>query len=91
MSRSAQTSKRPGFVRRLAHWWRSWKITRATLHPVDCYAVTEVERIARGLGAGVPELHTWAGKWPDAVAPLNRRLAALDAAHIRHSEPRVSP
>jgi hypothetical protein len=45
----------------------------------------EAERIAHGLGASAPELHTVAGKWPDAVEPLNRRLIALDAANIHRS------
>jgi hypothetical protein len=40
----------------------------------------EAERIAHGLGASAPELHTVAGKWADAVEPLNRGPVALDAA-----------
>jgi hypothetical protein len=79
MSHSAQTS--PGLVRRLAHWWQSWKITPAADH----YGGAEAEHIAHGLGASAPELHTVAGKWPDAVEPLNRQLVALDAADIHRS------
>jgi hypothetical protein len=79
MSHSAQTS--PGLVRRLAHWWQRWKITPAVEH----YGVAEAQHIAHGLGASAPELHTVAGKWPDAVEPLNRQLVALDAADIHRS------
>jgi hypothetical protein len=31
----------------------------------------EAKRIAHGLDASAPDLHTVAGKWPDAVGPLN--------------------
>jgi len=78
MSISAQ---QPGFVRRIAHLWRSRKITPA-MQRWDCCGVENVERIGHELGVSVPELHTLAGKWPDAVEPLNYRLTALalDAA-----------
>jgi hypothetical protein len=36
-------------------------------------------------GAEGERVHTVAGKWPDAVEPLNRRLIALDAANIHRS------
>jgi hypothetical protein len=52
---------------------------------VEHYGGAEAERIAHELGSSAPELHTVAGKWPDAVEPLNRRLVALDAANIHRS------
>ena len=53
---SAETSV--SFVLRLAHWWRSSKIRPA----MEQCGGAEAKRIAHGLDASAPDLHTVAGK-----------------------------
>jgi hypothetical protein len=73
---SAETSV--SFVLRLAHWWRSSKIRPA----MEQCGGAEAKRIAHGLDASAPDLHTVAGKWPDAVGPLNYRLTSWPILYI---------
>jgi len=71
MSGSAQTSERPGFVRLLAHWWRSWNGRRRTMVDLDGCGPAEMERIARDVGVSGADLSILAGKWPDAAPRAN--------------------
>ena len=45
MSRLAQTGERPSFVRRLAHWWRSWNGSRRAMADLDSCGPAEMERL----------------------------------------------
>jgi hypothetical protein len=91
MSPSAQTSKRPGLVRELGHWWRTWRQRRRRLVELECCGPAEVEHIARDLGVSRAELSVLAGKWPDAADLLSRRLEQvnLDRAELARVEPQV--
>jgi hypothetical protein len=90
VSRSAQTSERPGFVRRLAHWWRSWNGRRRTLADLDGCGPAEMERIARDVGVS-GDLSILAGKWPDAADLLYWRMneIKLDRKEVTQAEPQV--
>ena len=67
MSGSIQISEQHGFVRRLAHLWRSWNGRRRTMADLDGCGSAEVERIARDVGVSGADLSVLAGKWPDAA------------------------
>jgi hypothetical protein len=90
MSRSAQPSERPGFVRRLAHWWRNWNGRRRTTD-LDCCGPAEVERIARDVGVSGADLSILASKWPDDADLLYWRMTEikLDRTEITQAEPQV--
>jgi len=62
MSRAAQANERPGFARRLAHWWRSWSGSRRTMADLDGCGPAEMERIARDAGVSGADLSILAGK-----------------------------
>jgi uncharacterized protein YjiS (DUF1127 family) len=91
MIHSAQTSERPGFVRRLAHWWRNWKGRRRAMADLNCCGSAEVERIARDVGVSGADLAILAGKWPDAGDLLYWRMNEinLDRKEITQAEPEV--
>ena len=88
MSRSAQ---RPGFGRRLAHWWRSWNGRRRTMADLGRCGPAEMERIARDVGVSGADLSILAGKWPDAADPLYWRMneIKLDRKEITQADPQV--
>jgi uncharacterized protein YjiS (DUF1127 family) len=91
MSRSAQTSERNGFARRLAHGWRSWNGRRRTMADLGRCGPAEMERIARDVGVSGADLSILAGKWPDAADPLYWRMneIKLDWKEITHADPQV--
>jgi hypothetical protein len=91
MSRSAQTGERPGFVRRLAHWWRSWNGSRRAMADLDSCGPAEMERIARDVGVSGADLSILAGKWPDATDLLYWRMneIKLDRMEITHADAQV--
>jgi hypothetical protein len=91
MSRSAQTSERNGFARRLAHWWRSFNGRRRTMADLGRCGPAEMERIARDVGVSGADLSILAGKWPDAADPLYWRMneIKLDRKEITHADPQV--
>jgi hypothetical protein len=91
MSRSAETGERPGFVRRLAHWWRSWNGSRRAMADLDNCGSAEMERIARDVGVSGADLSILAGKWPDAADFLYRRMneIKLDRMEITQADPQV--
>jgi hypothetical protein len=91
MSRSAQTSERPGFGRRLARWWRSWNGRRRTMMDLNGCGPAEMERIARDVGVSGADLSILAGKWPDAADQLYRRMneIKLDRMEVTHADPQV--
>ena len=91
MSRSAQANERPGFTRRLAHWWRSWNGRRRTMADLGRCGPAEMERIARDVGVSGADLSILAGKWPDAADPLYWRMneIKLDRKEITHADPQV--
>ena len=95
MSRSAQTSERPGFGRRLAHWWRSWNGSRRTMVDLDGFGPTEMEHIARDVGVSGTDLSILAGKWPDAADLLYWRMneikARPDGSHARRPASHARP
>jgi len=92
MSLSLQASA-PGYgvARWIARRWQDWTNRRRTMMQLDCCGAAEVERMAHDVGVSASELHTLAGKWPDAAEPLKRRLAtlALDPDDIRRREPQT--
>jgi len=91
MSRSAQANERPGFARRLAHWWRSWSGSRRTMADLDGCGPAEIERIARDAGVSGADLSILAGKWPDAADLLYWRMSEikLDRKEVAHADPQV--
>jgi hypothetical protein len=91
MSRSAQTSERPGFARRLARWWRSWNGRRRTMADLDRCGSAEAERIARDVGVSGADLSILAGKWPDAADLLYRRMNEINLnwMEITQADPQV--
>jgi hypothetical protein len=91
MSPSTQTSKRSGFVRRFARWWRNWNGRRGTMVDLDCCGPAEMGRIARDVGVSGTDLSTLAGKWPDAADLLYWRMneIALDRNEITQAHPQV--
>jgi hypothetical protein len=91
MSHSAQTGERPGFVRRLAHWWRSWNGRRRVMADLDSCGSAEMERIARDVGVSGADLSILAGKWPDAADLLYWRMneVSLDRKEITQAHPQV--
>jgi uncharacterized protein YjiS (DUF1127 family) len=91
MIHSAQTSERPGFVRRFAHWWRNWNGRRRAMLDLDACGSAEVERIARDVGVSRTDLSILAGKWPDAADLLYARMNKinLDRKEITQAEPQV--
>ena len=91
MSHSAQTGEGPGFVRRFAHWWRSWKGRRRAIVDLNGCGPAEVERIARDVGVSGADLSILAGKWPDAADLLYWRMNEinLDRMEITQADPQV--
>jgi hypothetical protein len=91
MSPSAQTSKRSGFVRRFARWWRNWNGRRRAMLGLEACGSAEVERIARDVGVSGADLSILAGKWPDAADLLYWRMneVHLDRKEITQLEPEV--
>jgi hypothetical protein len=75
----------------VAQWWRNWTAARSNVAMLDACGAEKTERIAHDMGVSASELRTLAGKWPDSVALLNRRLAALklDPAEIGRADRRV--
>ena len=91
MSHSVQTSERPSFVRRLAHWWQRWNGRRRAMADLNSCGSAEMERIARDVGVGGADLSILAGKWPDAADLLYWRMneIKLDRMEITHADPQV--
>src|SRR5262245_51020556 len=91
MSCLAQTGERPGFARRLAHWWRNWNGRRRAMAELDRCGSAEVERIARDVGVSGADFSILAGKWPDAADRLYWRMneIKLDRAEVTHADPQV--
>ena len=91
MCRSAQTGERPGFVRRLARWWRSWNGSRRAMADLDNCGSAEMERIARDVGVSGADLSILAGKWPDAADLLYWRMneIKLDRMEITQADAEV--
>jgi hypothetical protein len=91
MSRSAQPRERPGFVRRLAQWWRSRNGGRRTMADLDYCGPAEAERIARDVGVSGADLSILAGKWPDAADLLYWRMneIKLDRMEVTRADPQV--
>ena len=91
MSRSAQTGERPGFVRRLAHWWRSWNGSRRAMVDLNACGPAEMGRIARDVGVSGADLSILAGKWPDAADLLYSRMneIKLDRMEITRADAQV--
>ena len=44
---------------------------------LDC-DTAETARIARGMDAGTDELRVLAGRWPNALDPLSRRMRQIE-------------
>jgi hypothetical protein len=91
MSGSVQISEQHGFVRRLAHLWRSWNGRRRAMADLDGCGSAEVERIARDVGVSGADLSILAGKWPDAADLLYWRMNEinLDRMEITHADAQV--
>jgi hypothetical protein len=91
MSGSVQISEQPGFVRRLAHWWRSWNGRGREMADLNGCGPAEMERIARDVGVSGGDLSVLAGKWPDSVDSLYWRMneIKLDRREITHADPQV--
>jgi hypothetical protein len=91
MSGSVQISEQPGFVRRLAHWWRSWNGRRRAMADLDSWGPAEMERIARDVGVSGADLSILAGKWPDAANLLYWRMneIKLDRMEVTQADAQV--
>jgi hypothetical protein len=90
MIRSTHT--RPGFLPRLARWWREYAGRRSTVAALADCGPAESARIAHDVGvSGAAELRVLAGKWPNSADLLARRMRQikLDAAEIMQVEPEV--
>jgi uncharacterized protein YjiS (DUF1127 family) len=91
MSLSVQTKERPVFARWLARKWGEWQRRRRTIAEIDCCDYDGVERLAHDVGLSRAEFCILAGKWPDSLDLLSRRLeqVTLDARDIAQAEPYV--
>ena len=91
MSHSARARERLGFIRRLAHWWRSWDGRRKAMADLDNCGSAEMERIARDVGVSGADLSILAGKWPDVADLLYWRMneIKLDRMEITHADAQV--
>lgn len=90
MTRSTHTQ--PGFLRRLARWWREYAGRHSTVAALADCGPAETARIAHDVGvSGAAELRVLASKWPDSADLLSRRMRQikLDAAKIVRVEPQV--
>jgi glycerol-3-phosphate dehydrogenase len=90
MIRSTHT--RPGFLPRLARWWREYAGRRSTVAALADCGPAESARIAHDVGvSGAAELRVLAGKWPNSADLLARRMRQIkvDAAEIVQVEPEV--
>jgi hypothetical protein len=77
---------RPGLF---ARWWHNWKARDAAVRELACCGTDETTRIAQDVGVSPSELRTLAGRWPDSVGLLERRMTAvgLDAEQVGNSQP----
>src|SRR5712692_1160252 len=91
MSLTAQTYESLSFARQFARWWLNWKHRRGAMAEIDCYDREDVERLARDVGVSRADLCILAGKWPDSLNLLSKRLeqVKLDAGNIAQTEPYV--
>jgi glycerol-3-phosphate dehydrogenase len=90
MVRSTHT--KPGFLPRLARWWREYAGRHSTVAALADCGPTESARIAHDVGvSGAAELRVLAGKWPNSADLLARRMRQikLHAAEILQVEPEV--
>jgi hypothetical protein len=88
MSLIIQANDRPGFVQRLAKWWREWVNARDSMAELNGYRGAEIADIARVLAVSPRDLRVLAGKWPDQSALLLRRI---DESNVdpKKTEPQV--
>src|SRR5262245_44885285 len=63
-----------GFI---VKWWRNWTQRSANARELDRCGESEVAHLAHDLGISPSELRTLAGRWPDSVDLLGRRMKAL--------------
>ena len=91
MSLSIQTKEGAVFGRWLVRKWRAWQRRRRTMAEIDCCDRDDAERLARDVGVSRADLCILAGKWPDSLDLLSRRLeqVTLDAGDIAQAEPYV--
>ena len=87
----AATGDRGGPFGIFAKWWRNWTARDTALAELGRCGGDEAAHIARDVGVSVSELQTLAGRWPDSLNLLERRMAAsgLNVEQVAHSEPQV--
>jgi hypothetical protein len=88
MSLSIQTKERAVFGRWLVRKWRDWQRRRRTMSEIASGGRDEVERLAHDVGVCRAEFCILAGKWPDSLDLLSRRLeqVKLDVGDIAQAE-----
>jgi uncharacterized protein YjiS (DUF1127 family) len=90
MSLSIQTKEGAVFGRWLVRKWRAWQRRRRTMAEIDCCDRDDAERLARDVGVSRADLCILAGKWPDSLDLLSRRLEQVNLdARIAQAEPYV--
>jgi hypothetical protein len=74
----------------LVRKWRAWQRRRRTMAENDCCDRDDAERLARDVGVSRADLCILAGKWPDSLDLLSRRLEQVNLdARIAQAEPYV--
>jgi len=86
MFQVTQTDERLGLFGRFDRWFREWGRRRTRLAELASCGPAEVEHMARDLGMSRGELSVLAGKWPDSVDLLSRRLQQVRLGGV---EPQV--
>jgi hypothetical protein len=76
-----------GFYHWVAQVWQAWQRRRRTLARIG--DPDELGHIARDIGSGRSEVCILAGKWPDSLDLLSRRLdqVKLDGPGLRQASP----
>jgi len=89
---NSSNEQRPSLFSAIAKRWRNWWGNRAGRSELDTLDRSEMNRIARDVGASSEELQALAGKWPDSADLLIRRMGSLqlDPLAVARSQPAVS-
>jgi hypothetical protein len=91
MSWLSQSTPASSPIFHLRAWFRDWRRRRRTLADLDFCGAAEAKRMARDVGVSPAELRVLAGKWPDELPLLTRRMAqeGLDRDEIVQSDIRI--
>jgi hypothetical protein len=76
----------------LARWWRWWRGNAAGRAELVQFNQAELNNLARDVGVNAAELHSLAGKWPNAADLLSLRMQqlGLDGKILARRQPELS-